>query len=338
MQGRTRAAGAAALLLALALPAAARAEPAPGGPGSATPTSCQDGGAPPLPPLPADLPPAVRAYLEALQRHVQDLEARLRAQQAGPAPAGSPPAAGGPPAGTRDAPAPAVLGPRGSRLQIGGFVQTRITNLANAAGDRNPDSQIDFQVTKFRPRFIYTLDPHWEADLQINATTRSLSGATSVTARDAYAEYHNAAYQMRLGQQKITYGFEDFAESDEERAALERARVFNVLFPDERDVGFSVGTKPANPRAARFAAGVFNGTGINQPDNDSDKNVAATGRIPIGAHHTIGVSAYSGTTRTTGTKDRSRPSSKRSAWIMRVSTGGSRPRSRCCSGSTWVTR
>src|SRR5262245_18161573 len=85
------------------------AEPAAasGGIGSGT---C--GTAPALPELPADLPPSVRAYLEALNRRVQELEKKLAERKpAEPAPAATP---------APEAAAPALRTPRGARLEIGG--------------------------------------------------------------------------------------------------------------------------------------------------------------------------------------------------------------------------
>jgi hypothetical protein len=239
---------------------------------------------------PPDLPPAVRAYLEALEKRVRELEQRAPKDQ--PAQPGQPatPAAPKPPA---ELPA-GVKTVRGTRLEVGGYAEVRITNFANSVGDRLTDSRLDFQVARFRPRLMYHLDRHWQADFQLNANTRG-TGATSVNMRDMFVEYHNAGYRMRLGQQKVPFGFHTYVEGDEDRAALERARVFNILIPDERDLGFVASTNPHSTRAARFAAGVVNGNGINRTDNNTDKNFAATARTPVGAYNTVGASVYSGT-------------------------------------------
>lgn len=301
MKGSRVGAAAGAVVLAVGIGAAARAE-SDAAPARPAPTQAgqpaAEGSA--LPELPGDLPPAVRAYLEALQRRVAELERQVAQQKQPGQPGGVTPPGAPVQAGAPAPAAPAVQAPRGSRLQIGGFVQAQITNIASALGQRNTAAEVDFQLAKFRPRFVYTIDPHWEADFQINATTRSLTGAASLAGRDMYIEYRNAGYRMRMGQQKIPYGYEVFVERDEERIALERARVFNFIFSDARDIGLTVATEPRSPHAASFAAGVLNGNGINQVDNDTNKDVAATARVPLGNHHTLGLSAYSGTSSQAG--------------------------------------
>ncbi len=261
----------------------------------------------PLPPLPGDLSPEVRAYLEALQRQVQDLQSKLnQGQKQQPVtPTGAIPAVGAPPVTSPVPSARTLTGPLASRLQIGGYAELRITNLGTATGDRTgPHDVLDFQVARFRPRLTYFMDPHWEADLQINASTRSAASA-SFTARDAYVEYHNGLnnqYALRLGQQKVPFGYETFVEGDEPRPALERARYHEVLVPDQRDIGVAAIFNPrklpltqAYYRGPLIGVGVYNGNSINKQDNDLNKNVIAEVRLPLGGHNTIGLSGLSGT-------------------------------------------
>lgn len=237
------------------------------------------------PELPADLPPAVRAYLEALQKRVQELEKTQPKPGTGPV-------------------ASALKTPRGeptSKLQVGGFAQFRLTNQASSAGDRNLNGNTSFEINRARPRLIYNFDKYWEVDLQLNLFTRSAGAKTSLDSRDMFVEYHNAGYRARFGQQKIPFGYQTYLEGDEDRIAFDRARIFAVNLPDERDQGVVVSTNPSNPRAVKFAAGILNGNGINRDDNNRDKDIAGTVKVPLGAHNTIGASLYNGSfTPTTG--------------------------------------
>lgn len=249
------------------------------------------------PPARAETDPETRKELDALKQRIQVLEEELAKSKK------QPPAAAPAPAG----PPESLKARNGSRFQIGGYAEVRVTNLGSQAGDRVPNGDLDFQITRFRPRLTYLMDDHFLATVQINATTRLnpnriASGEGPIAqgsfqARDAFVEYHNDGYYLRAGQQKIPYGYDVFRYGDEVRETLERARVFAILFPDERDIGVVAGTQSAkNPRAASIAVGVVNGDGINRPDNDDNKSVSVNGLVPIGPHHVAGASFYTGTT------------------------------------------
>jgi hypothetical protein len=55
--------------------------------------------------------------------------------------------------------AQSVSAKNGSRLLVSGFAQVRFTNPGAQNGDRPPGNVTDFQVTRFRPRLTYQLDP-----------------------------------------------------------------------------------------------------------------------------------------------------------------------------------
>jgi hypothetical protein len=189
----------------------------------------------------------------------------------------------------------------GSRLQVSGYAQMRYTNIGSQASDRTANNATDFQVARLRPRFNYAFDRHFLASLQLNATTRG-TATTNVTTRDAFLEYDNpgrVGSYARAGQQKLPFGWEVFREGDEARAALERARIFGIVFPDNRDIGFTVGMLPHSPRSPIVALGVVNGDGINHTDGDKQKSFAANAIVPLGAHNVVGGSVYSGTTTAT---------------------------------------
>jgi phosphate-selective porin O/P len=232
---------------------------------------------------------AIQQEIDELKQRIQALEQQLAASEQ------APPA-------KPSLEAQSVSAKNGSRLLVSGFAQIRFTNVGAQNGDRPPGNVTDFQVTRFRPRLTYQLDPkHFQAVLLMNATTRG-NNAASFTARDAYLEYDNSGpigYSMRAGQQKIPYGYETFREGDEVRFALERARIFTTLFPDERDIGFTVATAPRSPRAPVLSLGVVNGDGINKTDADKPKSFAANAIVPLGSHNVVGGSVYSGTSTAT---------------------------------------
>lgn len=228
---------------------------------------------------------AVRQEIEALKKRIEALEQQLAQSKKAPAAAPS-------------VEADALKARNGSRVQISGYTEIRFTNIGSAAGDRTANNATDFQVARFRPRINYLMDNHFLASLQLNASTRS-GAAASVNTRDAYLEYDNKGYYLRAGQQKIPYGYEVFREGDEPRPALERARVFSLLFPDERDIGFTLANVPKNARTPTIALGVVNGDGINRSDADKPKSVAGNAILPLGRHNVVGGSFYTGTTTTT---------------------------------------
>ena len=228
---------------------------------------------------------AIQQEIDALKKRLEALEQQLAVSKQAP-PAKAVPEA------------QSVSARNGSRFLVSGYTEIRFTNIGSAAGDRAANNVTDFQVARFRPRFNYQMDPHFLASLQLNASTRS-AAAASVNTRDAYLEYDNTGFYTRMGQQKIPYGYEIFREGDEPRPALERARVFSLLFPDERDIGFTVANAPKNPHAPVVSLGVVNGDGINKIDGDKPKSFAANAIAPLGSHNVIGGSVYTGTTTAT---------------------------------------
>jgi hypothetical protein len=229
-----------------------------------------------------------RADDDALRREVDELKKRLATVEEELAKSKQAPKPG-------SADADALKAARGSRFTVSGYAEMRATNIGNASSDRVKNGDLDFQVTRFRPRFSYIMDPHFMGTIQLNASTRS-AAAANVNLRDAFLEYHNAGFYARMGQQKVPYGYDVFRNGDEVRETLERARVFAILFPDERDIGLTFGTVSKNPRAPTFAVGVVNGDGVNRSDGDPDKSYVGNALLPLGKHNVIGASFYTGTT------------------------------------------
>jgi hypothetical protein len=238
------------------------------------------------------LAPAARADDTAIQQEIDALKQRIEALERQLAESKKAPTL--PSAADADA----LKARNGSRFQVGGYAQLRFTDVGAQNGDRTARNVTDFQVARFRPRLNYQMDRHFLASLLLNATTRS-AAAASVTTRDAFLEYANTGYYARMGQQKVPFGWEVFREGDEARAALERARILATLFPDDRDIGFTLATVPKNPRTPVVTLGVVNGDGINRTDGDKAKSFAANAIAPLGSHAVIGGSLYTGTTTAT---------------------------------------
>jgi len=240
-----------------------------------------------LSPLPARADDdAILRELQALKKRVEQLEAELaKSRQAPPVP--TPPAA-------VPADAPALRTSRGSRVTIAGMFEMRATNLGNSNGNRTPHGGIEMQADRMRPRITFLADDHLQAQMEINASTRSGARA-SLNMRDAFVQYNNHGYYLRIGQAKLPFGYQVFREGSGDRWELERGRTDELLFPNMRDVGLFAGTASRNRRAATFHVALVNGDGINIADGDADKSIVAKVEVPVGSVHQVGASLYSGT-------------------------------------------
>ncbi len=229
----------------------------------------------------------LRARLEALERALAESRKGQPEQGKPPAPATS--------AGARKP----LLPPTESAFQAQGYIETRFTNYANSRGEERAAGP-DFQLSRLRARLNFAPKEHWLISLEVNAGTRSDS-ALPVDMREFYFQYLRDNRLVRVGQQRVPFGFQVGAESSRDRAALERARVYNILFPNERDIGVVLGINnhinnpEHNPKKPRYTLGVTNGEGINRSDLNRDKSYAGNIVVPFGRHQ-LGASFYSGST------------------------------------------
>src|SRR5579871_1497316 len=165
-----------------------------------------------------------------------------------------------------------------------GFLQSRISDSNNSSGDRGPTRA---EITRLRPTFSFTPDKFWDFHVQVDFTTRGRP-LNSIGGRDVYVEYHNTDYFARIGQAKIPFGYEEWQESDEDRAAVERARVLTTLFPNERDTGIWFSTaEPRNPKdpgkrliRPTYTLALLTGNGINKYYDEVGKAIVARARFP----------------------------------------------------------
>jgi len=188
----------------------------------------------------------------------------------------------------------------GDKFLAWGFLQTRIADYKNSNGDH---SVTRAEVTRLRPTFSFTPDKFWEFHVQADATTRGRP-LNSVNGRDDYVEYHNKDYYARVGQAKVPVGYEEWQESDDDRATMERARVLTELFPNERDTGVWIGTAepidPNDPQGKKrlirptYTLALLTGNGIDKYYDDEGKVIAGRVRIPVHQNVAFDISLFTG--------------------------------------------
>ena len=186
----------------------------------------------------------------------------------------------------------------GHDLNVYGFLQTRIADYKNASGDL---SKTKAEITRLRPTVSFTPDKFWDFHVQFDISTRGRP-ANSVNGRDVYVEYHNTNYFARAGQAKVAFGYEEWQESDEQRASLERARVLTSLFPNERDTGVWFGTvEPVDPKdptkrliRPTYIVSALTGNGIDKYYDGVGNAFAGRARFPVHKDLAFDVSLFTG--------------------------------------------
>ncbi len=196
----------------------------------------------------------------------------------------------------------------GKKLKISGYVQaqwqtSQIDSAGKASQDmkvgmaKSPTETLDmnrFGIRRGRIKVAYE-DFGCQGVLQFDLSEKGLS------LKDAYLNVLDpwVGYAaVKGGVFDRPFGYE-ISYSSSRRESPERSRVFQTLFPDERDLGAMLviqapKTSPLN--VLKLEAGLFAGNGIYQ-DNDSKKDFIghlsfnkAIGNVKIG----LGVSGYNG--------------------------------------------
>jgi hypothetical protein len=215
----------------------------------------------------------LRARLEAVERELAESK-KEKAKQAEARKAKAPP----------------------EKFQASGYIESRFTNVASSRSEPRGAGP-EFQVSRARIRLNIVPAEHWLGSIEVNAGTRG--GPNPVDLREVYFQYGDRNRIARLGQQRVPFGYQVGLESSRDRVALERARVFTLMFPSERDIGLvgaynhPVNNPDFDPKRLRVAVGALNGEGINRSDGNADKSYAANLVVPVGAHE-FGASLYSG--------------------------------------------
>lgn len=165
-----------------------------------------------------------------------------------------------------------------------------------AGGNFPPNGTSRFRVRRGRLKVQYDNDLT-QSVLQIDATQNG------VGIKDAYIRFRDPWkrwFSLTAGIFDRPFGFE-ISYSSSSRESAERSRIFQTLFPGERDLGAMIEFSPEIGPLSVFnlKAGLFNGVLPTAPENDASKDVI--GRIglqlPFDAHGLSidgGVSIYVG--------------------------------------------
>ncbi|MDR0745390.1 MAG: OprO/OprP family phosphate-selective porin [Mediterranea sp.] len=153
------------------------------------------------------------------------------------------------------------------QLRFSGYVQTQWTwNYAGVStGDQN-----DFSIRRGRLKAAYT-NKYGEAVFQIDATEEG------VKVKDAYLKLQTHTVEwvaLRGGIFDRPFGYE-ISYSSSRRESPERSRIFQTLFPKERDLGAELIFKgPANThfQPLTLNIGLFSGNGGQAKETDSRKD------------------------------------------------------------------
>ncbi|TSA33959.1 MAG: porin [Porphyromonadaceae bacterium] len=190
-----------------------------------------------------------------------------------------------------------------SRLKISGYIQSQFQKADTAgiesfAGGNFP-AGIDNRFAVRRGRFKLAYDYAFsQYVLQVDVTEKG------VGIKDAYVSFTDPwlqCFAITAGVFDRPFGYE-ISYSSSSRESPERSRMFQTLFPGERDLGARFTFQP--PKTSRFNfikldAGLFNGTGPNVVDFDRYKDFIShlsinktnrSEKVKVG----LGVSYYNG--------------------------------------------
>lgn len=195
------------------------------------------------------------------------------------------------------------------KIKVSGYVQTqwRSTDLMNTAypignfsgGQFGGNVKNVFQVRRGRVKVTYD-NVITQFVVQIDAIQ------TGVVLKDAYlsvTEPWTNSFGLQAGVFDRPFGYE-ISYSSSSRETPERSRVYQTLFPGERELGAKVFYAPQSGPLSflRADVGVFNGSGPSANDYDSNKDLIGhiAAQIPLGdmnAALDVGVSGYVGSVR-----------------------------------------
>jgi len=190
-----------------------------------------------------------------------------------------------------------------SRLKISGYLQAQF-QLADTAGIEsfaggNFPAGIDNRFAVRRGRLKLAYDYAFsQYVIQVDVTEKGIG------IKDAYVSFTDPwlqSFSLTAGMFDRPFGYE-ISYSSSSRESPERSRMFQTLFPGERDLGAKFTFQP--PKTSRFNfikfdAGLFNGTGPNVIDFDRYKDFIShlsinktnrSEKLKVG----LGVSYYNG--------------------------------------------
>lgn len=160
------------------------------------------------------------------------------------------------------------------KIKISGYIQAQyqsadIDGAASfAGGNFSAGMHQRFGVKRGRVKFNYDNDLT-QYVLQIDVTEKGFA------TKDAYVQFREPwmkTFDLWAGVFNRPFGFE-IEYSSSSRESPERSRLFQSLFPGERDLGFKLEVRPQDGPLSLFnlKAGVFAGNGVNaETDNNKD--------------------------------------------------------------------
>jgi phosphate-selective porin OprO/OprP len=168
----------------------------------------------------------------------------------------------------------------GKQVKIAGYTQTRYQYHSNLPKNDKDDAS-SFDIRRARLDFKGAITERFEYRLQVDF------GGTSVKLLDATAAYTlDPALKITLGQFKIPFSLENLASSPK-LETINRSQVVEALVARGKDVignhnGRDIGLQVSgalfdigNLKLVEYAAGVFNGAGINAADANKNKDYTA---------------------------------------------------------------
>lgn len=187
-----------------------------------------------------------------------------------------------------------------SRLKISGYVQFQWqmaqgkgapTEYNGGSFPANSDNR--FQIRRGRVKFDYTYNIV-KAVLQIDATEKG------VKLKDAYVGVatKSKVFGLTAGVFDRPFGYE-ISYSSSRRETPERSRVYQVLFPDERDLGAKItlqGREKTFMNSFKFEGGLFAGNGTNVETNSAKDFIGhlTFNRVYKKVEFGLGASLYAG--------------------------------------------
>jgi hypothetical protein len=216
-----------------------------------------------------------------------------------------------------------------SKIKVSGYLQTQLRYAVDTAGQMNANrsnkysigdfqggalpaaSQSVFQIRRARIKTAYETSISQmviQLDcLPFTTTSSGLKGG-GISLKDAYLRFTDPwlkSLSFKAGVFDRPFGFE-ISYSSSTRESPERSRVFQTLFPGERDMGFSLEFKgseklPEWTQYINFKGGMFAGNGINIEFDDLRDMIGRLGfTIPLNDLNLSidgGVSGYNGMVR-----------------------------------------
>lgn len=161
------------------------------------------------------------------------------------------------------------------KIKISGYIQTQFQSAETdaaasyAGGNFSSGMHNRFMVRRGRIKFNYDNDLT-QYVVQLDATEKGLG------LKDAYISVKEPwlrTFGLTAGIFDRPFGFE-ISYSSSSRETPERSRLFQTLFPGERDLGFKLEILPQDGPFSflNFKGGVFAGNGIN-PETDNNKDI-----------------------------------------------------------------